>query len=111
MEQLTVTEKSGGNYILYKLDGVFNAYTAPNAQTKIYEGIKEHNVVLDMAGIIGMDLAAVGIIMAAHNDSSETGLLIPTVNNRSITINHSNISPADAGEIIFFNTPITDMIK
>lgn len=26
-----------------------------------------------MAGIIGMDLAAVGIIMAAHNDSSETG--------------------------------------
>ena len=73
MEQLTVTEKSGGNYILYKLDGVFNAYTAPNAQTKIYEGIKNHNVVLDKAGIIGMDLAAVGIIMAAHNDSSETG--------------------------------------
>ena len=54
MEQLTVTEKSGGNYILYKLDGVFNAYTAPNAQTKIYEGIKEHNAVLDMAGIIGI---------------------------------------------------------
>ena len=73
MEQLKKKKKSGGNYILYKLDGVFNAYTAPNAQTKIYEGIKKHNVVLDMAGIIGMDLAAVGIIMAAHNDSSETG--------------------------------------
>ena len=73
MEQLTVTQKSGGNYILYKLDGVFNAYTAPSAQNKIYDGIKEHNVVLDMSGIVGLDLAAVGIIMSAHNDAAEAG--------------------------------------
>lgn len=73
MEQLTVTEKNGNNYLLYKLDGVFNAYTAPNAQTKIYDAIKTQNVVLDLSGIVGMDLAAVGIIMAATNDGIELG--------------------------------------
>ena len=65
MEQLTVKEKSGANYVLFEMTGVFNAYTS--------HAIKNNNVVLDLSKIIELDMAAMGIIMAAINDGAETG--------------------------------------
>ena len=44
MEQLTVKEKSGANYVLFEMTGVFNAYTSHVAQNKIYDAIKNNNV-------------------------------------------------------------------
>ena len=32
MEQLTVKEKSGANYVLFEMTGVFNSYTSQGAQ-------------------------------------------------------------------------------
>ena len=71
MEQLTVTRKEGADYILFELNGAFNAYTAPNIQNKIYKEIETHNVVLDLNQVIQLDSAAVGVIMASHNDAEE----------------------------------------
>ena len=68
MEQLTVKEKSGANYVLFEMTGVFHV-----AQNKIYDAIKNNNVVLDLSKIIELDMAAMGIIMAAINDGAETG--------------------------------------
>ena len=66
MEQLTVKEKSGANYVLFEMTGVFNAYTSHVAQNKIYDAIKNNNVVLDLSKIIELDMAAI-------NDGAETG--------------------------------------
>ena len=71
MEQLTITKKEGADYILFELNGAFNAYTAVNIQNKIYSEIQTHNVVLDLTNVIQLDAAAMGVIMAAHNDAEE----------------------------------------
>lgn len=73
MEQLGVVKKDGSNYILFELSGVFNALTAVNVQTEIYDSIVKNNVVLDLAKVVELDDAAMGVIMAAHNDTAETG--------------------------------------
>ena len=71
MEQLTVTRKEGADYILFELSGSVNAYTAVNIQTKLYETIEKQNVVLDLANVVELDASALGVIMAAHNDTEE----------------------------------------
>ncbi len=71
MEQLTVTKKEGADYILFELNGAFNAYTAQNIQGKVYKEIETHNVVLDLDKVIELDSAALGVIMAACNDADE----------------------------------------
>ena len=85
MEQLTVTRKEGADYILFELNGAFNAYTAQNIQNKIYKEIESHNVVLDLSEVIQLDASAVGIIMAAHNDAEEynTKLYLMQLSNES----------------------------
>ena len=71
MEQLTFTKKDGSDYILLTLSGDFNAYTAQNIQSEIYSTIEKTNLVLDLANVNVLDAAAMGIIMAAHNDAEE----------------------------------------
>ena len=71
MEQLTVTKEEGMNYILFELTGAFNAYTAQSVQGKIYDEIQRHNVVIDLDKVIQVDSAALGVMMAAHNDAEE----------------------------------------
>lgn len=73
MEQLTITSKEGTDYVLYELSGTFDAYTAVNVQNKIYESIKHQNVVVDLANVTVLDAAAMGVLMAAHNDGEEFG--------------------------------------
>ena len=71
MEQLTLTEKNGANYILLELNGVLNSYTAQEFQTKVYSYIKTTNLVLDMYDVIAIDSTGVGILMAGFNDGEE----------------------------------------
>lgn len=73
MEQLTITSKEGTDYVLYELSGNMDAYTVINLQTKVYESIKKQNVVLDMSNVVTLDAAAMGVMMAAHNDGEEFG--------------------------------------
>jgi anti-anti-sigma factor len=68
MEQLTITEKSGANYLLFELDGALNAYTLAEFQQKVYSAIQKSNVVIDLSKIIELDSSGIGVIMAAFND-------------------------------------------
>ena len=85
MEQLTVTRKEGADYILFELSGAFNAYTAVNIQTKLYETIEKQNVVLNLANVVELDASALGVIMAAHNDAEEyhTKLYLMSLSNEA----------------------------
>ena len=55
MEQLTITEKSGANYVLYELSGAINAYTLAELQQKLYDAIGRDNVVLDLSKVSEID--------------------------------------------------------
>jgi anti-anti-sigma factor len=73
MNQLTITEKSGANYLLYELDGSLNAYTLAEFQQKVYAAIQKSNVVLDLSKVIDIDSSGIGVIMAAFNDGEDCG--------------------------------------
>ena len=73
MEQLTLTEKNGANYILLELAGSVNSYTSAEFQNKVYDYIQKTNVVLDMTEVESIDSTGVGIIMAGFNDGLESG--------------------------------------
>lgn len=73
MEQLTIWEKNGANYVLLELTGVIDSYTATEFQTKVYTYIKTTNLVLDLENVTGIDSTGMGIIMAGFNDGEESG--------------------------------------
>ncbi|MCH5288663.1 MAG: STAS domain-containing protein [Treponema sp.] len=72
MEQLTIWEKDGANYILLELTGTVDSYTTAELQTKVYDYIRTTNVVLDLANVTGIDSTGIGIIMAGHNDGEDS---------------------------------------
>ena len=73
MEQLTITEKSGANYVLYELKGAVIAYTIGEFQQKLYGAIARDNVVLDLSKVSEIDYSGMGTIMAAFNDGEANG--------------------------------------
>ena len=48
MEQLSITEKQGANYVLFEISGVMNTYTITELAEKLDETIKKSNVVVDL---------------------------------------------------------------
>ena len=80
MDQLTITEKVGANYMLLELNGTVNAYTIEELQEKVYNYILDSNVVLEMSQVTQLDSAGVGIIIGAHNDSEGCGTKIYILN-------------------------------
>lgn len=73
MDQLTVHEKTGPNYKLLELSGVFDAYNLAEVSEKIYGYIKDKHVVLDMDKILAMDSAGTGVVLACINDGLANG--------------------------------------
>ncbi len=71
MDQLTVKEKTGANYMLVELSGEMNSYTITELQEKVYDYIERTNVVLDLEHVTQMDSSGVGLILAGHNDGEE----------------------------------------
>jgi anti-anti-sigma factor len=71
MEALSIIEKKGPNYILMELTGSLNGYTIGEFTEKMYNYIKEQNVVLDLNSVLQIDSAAMGVIFATINDSEE----------------------------------------
>ncbi|MBQ4377572.1 MAG: STAS domain-containing protein [Treponema sp.] len=71
MEQLSITEKQGANYILYEISGVMNTYTITELAEKLDENIKKSNIVLDLERVENVDSVGVGLIMATHNDGED----------------------------------------
>lgn len=73
MNQLSINEKIGPNYILLELLGDVNSYTISELQEKIYRYILDTNVVLDMSTVSSMDSSGLGVILAGINDGTENG--------------------------------------
>ncbi len=73
MDQLSINEKFGPNYILMELTGSMNSYTISEFQEKIYKYISDSNVVLDLALVDSIDSKAMGILLATYNDGEEFG--------------------------------------
>ena len=73
MEQLTLKEKVGPNYVLLELSGALNAYTVQEFQEKVYRYIVDTNVVVDLSQVYSIDSSGLGIFMAGHNDGLDYG--------------------------------------
>lgn len=73
MEQLTVIERDGANYKLFILEGALNAYTLGEFQDTLYSTVEKYNVVLDMTKLVELDPSGIGVLMAAFNDSEDSG--------------------------------------
>lgn len=73
MEQLSITEKEGANYILYEISGVMNTYTITELAEKLDENIKKSNIVADLERVEAIDSVGVGLIMATFNDGEDCG--------------------------------------
>ncbi len=71
MNQLSINEKVGPNYMLLELTGDITAYTLSDLSEKMYQYIIDTNVVLDMAQVTSMDASGVGLVLATINDGSE----------------------------------------
>ena len=71
MDQLQLKEKFGANYVMYELAGDLNSYTASEFKEKVFENIKNINVVVDLSQILSIDSTGIGIIMAGFNDGEE----------------------------------------
>ncbi len=80
MDQLTLHEKIGANYVLLELSGSLNAYTLTELQEKMNVYIMDSNVVLDMSLLTSIDSAGVGTILAGHNDGEEFGFKLFIMN-------------------------------
>ena len=73
MEQLSITEKEGANYILYEVSGVMNTYTITELAEKLDETIKKSNIVVDLERVETIDSVGVGLMMATFNDGEDNG--------------------------------------
>lgn len=80
MEQLTVTEKRGANYILFELVGSCNSYTIGDLQEKIFDEITRTNVVLDLSQVFMIDSTAMGMLFAAFNEGYDLGFKLYLMN-------------------------------
>ena len=61
MDQVTLVEKKGANYVLLEVAGTINSYTFTDFQTKVYALVKDTNLVLDLSEITKIDSSGVDI--------------------------------------------------
>ena len=83
MEQLSIVEKEGANYLLYELNGALNAYTLGEFQNTLYEAVLQNNIVLDMSKLVELDATGIGFLMEAFNDSEDAGYKLYFMNMSS----------------------------
>ena len=80
MDQLTLHEKYGPNYVLLELEGAINAYTLSEFREKAYGYIIDANLVLDLSQVTTIDMAGLGVILASINDGIDCGTKVFLMN-------------------------------
>lgn len=73
MDQVTLLEKKGANYVLLEVTGTINSYTFTDFQTKVYSLVKNTNLVLDLSEVNKIDSSGLGVILASYNDAEDNG--------------------------------------
>jgi anti-anti-sigma factor len=87
MEQLSIQEKIGANYVLLELTGAINSYTFSEMQSKVYQYIQDSNLVLDMDLVTSIDSSGLGVLMGAHNDEEIFGTKLYLMRPSNAVIN------------------------
>ncbi|WP_407400417.1 STAS domain-containing protein [Treponema sp.] len=85
MDQLTLREKVGVNYMLLEVSGTMNSNTCVELQQKVSQYIIDSNVVLDMEQVQVIDSTGVGIIIAGHIDGDDNGTRLFVMNPSEAT--------------------------
>ena len=73
MEQLSIIEKKGANYMLLEVTGNLNTYTYTELQTKIVTSIKDAEVIVDLSAVRGISSSGLGSLMVGYEDGETYG--------------------------------------
>ena len=73
MEQLSIIEKKGANYMLLEVTGNLNTYTYTELQTKIVTNIKDAEVIVDLSAVRGISSSGLGSLMVGYEDGETYG--------------------------------------
>ncbi len=84
MEQLTIMEKRGANYIILEVMGNLNSYTYADLQSKIVECIKENELILDLAHVKTISSSGLGSLMVGYEDGETYGHKLYIMNPSNI---------------------------
>jgi anti-sigma B factor antagonist len=71
MEQLSITEKKGPNYMLLDVTGTINSYTFNDFQNRVYSYIEKADLIVEMSKVTNLSSAGLGVLMTAHEDAIE----------------------------------------
>jgi anti-sigma B factor antagonist len=72
MENLSITERRGDNYILLSVQGTINSYTFNDFQQKVSGLITRTNICIDMSKVSNISSSGLGVLMTAQEDAEET---------------------------------------
>ena len=71
MDHIGITEKSGANYILLEISGVITSNTFTELQNKVFDLIRQTNLVIDLAECTKIDSSGLSVIMGVHNEGED----------------------------------------
>jgi anti-sigma B factor antagonist len=72
MENLSITERRGDNYILITVQGTINSYTFNDFQQKVSGHVNRTNLCIDMSKVSNISSAGLGVLMTAEEDAEIT---------------------------------------
>ncbi len=99
MDDLIINQKETEKYLLFSIEGTINSYTYAGFEEKVYAGIKQKNIVLDLSQVTNMSSSGLGVLMSAHDDGEESGNEIYILN------------PSEVVKMAIDSTGFSDMFK
>ncbi len=99
MDDLIINQKETEKYLLLNIEGTINSYTYAGFEEKVYSGIKEKNIVLDLSQVSNMSSSGLGVLMSAHDDGEESGHEIYILN------------PSEVVKMAIDSTGFSDMFR
>ncbi len=73
MDQISITEKSGDNFVMLVVKGSVNSYTYSEFQAKVYDLVAKTNLCLDLSEVTNLSSAGLGVLMTAVEDAESSG--------------------------------------
>ncbi len=84
MDNISILEKEGANYVLLEIAGTINSYTYTEFQSRAYALVKKTNLVLDMSKVVNISSAGLGVLIAASEDARDSGFKMYIMNPAEI---------------------------
>ncbi len=84
MEQLTINEKKGANYMILEVIGNLNSYTYTDLQSKIVAYIKSAELILDLSQVRTISSSGLGSLMVGYEDGETYGHKLYLMNPSNI---------------------------